>query len=237
MKKIIIVLPLLLILSFPLAARAQTIALTFDADMTSGMLKRLESGLDKSLYNAEIIDILRREKIPATMFISGLWAERYPQAVKDMASDSLFEIGNHSYSHRSFTKNCYSLPQLPEKQKVADLVRAQEVITKLSGRTPMLLRFPGGCYSPNDLKIADSLDLRVIGWTFASGDAFNGNTKAIVKNVLQKATDGSVIVFHLSGGRYAPKTAEALKTIIFELKKRGYKFVTVSNLAKIPLKK
>jgi len=237
MKKIIIVLPFLLLSSLPLATRAQTVALTFDADMTSGMLKRLESGSDKSFYNAEILYVLKREKVPATIFLSGLWAEKYPQAVKDMADDSLFEIGNHSYSHRGFTKNCYSLPSLPDQQKRADLIKAQKVITKLSGRTPTLFRFPGGCYSTNDAKLVDSFNLEVIGWTLASGDAFNNNTQAIVKNVLQKATDGSIIVFHLSGGRYAPKTADALKIIILELKKRGYKFVTVSNLAKIPLKK
>jgi len=255
MKKIIIAV-LLLFLCFPFLLRAQAkatsipktkqatpktkqvknISLTFDADMTSGMLAKLKSGKEKSIYNPEIIKILRQNKVPATIFITGLWAETYPKAVKDMASDSLFEIGDHSYSHRSFTDNCYGLPALPEKEKQADLSKAQEVLRKISGKTPKLFRFPGGCSSANDTKLVSGYNLQVIGWTLASGDAFNSNTKAIVSNVLHNAKDGSIIVFHISGGRYAPKTADVLKVIIPELKKQGFEFKTVSDLAKIPHK-
>ncbi len=239
MKKKIFFL-MIIVLLFPTLARMQEtvpikkkqIALTFDADMTKGMLKRLETGSDKSIYDARIINILRQEHVAATLFITGLWAEKYSSVVKDIASDSLFEIGNHSYSHRGFTKTCYKLVPIPEKEKENDLQKAQDILDKLSGQKPTLFRFPGGCANPSDIKLAEHLNLQVINWTLASGDAFNYNTASIVNNVLKNAKDGSVIVFHLSGGRYAPKTADALKIIIPELKKRGYEFVTVSNLGK-----
>jgi len=198
--------------------------------MTSGMIKRLETGKDQPLYNHEIITYLQKEKIPATIFITGLWAEKYPDAVKEIAADPLFEIGNHSFSHKAFVTDCYSLPTLAEKDKEADLRRSQEILTRLTGKVPRLFRFPGGCYLPEDLKLVERFGLKMVGWTFPSGDAFNGNTEAIIQNVLAKAKPGAIVVFHLSGGRYAPKSAEVIKMIVPELKKRGFEFVTVSNL-------
>ncbi len=213
-----------------LPAKTVKIALTFDADMTDGMLARLKSGQEKSLYNKEIIEILCQEKAPATFFITGLWAQAYPEAVKDIASDSLFEIGNHSYDHRGFTSGCYGLGTIKNKDKAGDIEKAQAILTELTGSTPRFFRFPGGCHGQADLEIAKKIGLTVIGWDLASGDAFNPNSAGIVKNVLNNAKDGSIIVFHLSGGRYAPKTAEALKAIIPALKAKGVKFVKISDL-------
>jgi peptidoglycan/xylan/chitin deacetylase (PgdA/CDA1 family) len=75
-----------------------------------------------------------------------------------------------------------------------------------------------------------NIGLKIVGWTFPSGDAFNSNTDAIIENVLKRARPGAVIVFHLSGSRYAPKTLDAILRIIPALKKQGYEFVTVSKL-------
>lgn len=238
MKKIITLLLLSLFYSagsfraqaLPRAATVKKIAFTFDACMTKSMLKRIETGSDKALYNAAIIEYLRREQIPATIFITGLWAEKYPEVVKEIARDTLFEIGNHSYSHRGFTENCYGLSALAEKEKQTDLQRSQEILTRLTGRKPHLFRFPGGCFNAADELLVKKQGLKTIGWTFASGDAFNGNTDAIIQNVLQKARPGAIVVFHLLGGRYAPKTAEVIKSVVPELRKRGFNFVTVSGL-------
>ena len=206
------------------------IALTFDACMTSGMIKRVETGKDQPLFNAEIITYLQQEKIPATIFITGLWAKKYPAEVKAIAADPLFEIGNHSYGHKAFVTECYSLPILAENEKETDLRKSQEILTRLTGKKPRLFRFPGGCYQPDDLKLLEKFGLKMVGWTFASGYAFNSNAEAIVQNVLEKAKTGAIVVFHLSGGRYAPKSAEVIKTIVPELRKRGFEFVTVSRM-------
>ena len=209
---------------------SKRIALTFDACMTGSMVKKLEAGTEKSLYNAAIIEYLRLEKIPATIFISGLWAEKYPDVVKAIAADPLFEIGNHSYHHRGFTEDCFGLSVLPENEKEADIQMAQVVLIQLTGKKPKLFRFPGGCYHEADQALVNHLELKVVGWTFASGDAFNSDTNAIIENVLTKAKSGAIVVFHLMGGRYAPKTAEVIKIIIPALRQKGYDFVTVSNL-------
>jgi peptidoglycan/xylan/chitin deacetylase (PgdA/CDA1 family) len=233
--------PIFILLSFCLAkenhartlsgsAGSPKIALTFDACMTGGMIKKLDSGLEKSLYNAAVIEYLSKEKIPATIFITGLWAEKYPEVVRQIGANPLFEIGNHSYSHRGFVDDCYSLPSLPEGEKRSDFDLSQEILTRLTGTKPKLFRFPGGCANPQDVNMAKNQGLKVVGWTFASGDAFNKDIVAIASNVLQKARANAVVVFHLSGGRYAPVTAEVIQSIVPELRKRGFVFVKVSDL-------
>ncbi len=217
--------------SYPVAS-SKKIALTFDACMTRGMFSQVENGTYKSLISSAVIKYLQQEKISATLFITGLWAEKYPAIMREISSDSLFEIGNHSYSHRGFLEKCYTLPSLPAKEKEGDILKSQDVLTKFTGKKPQLFRFPGGCYSLSDIALVKKLGLKVVGWTFPSGDAFNNNTQSIVQNVLSRARPGAIIVFHITEGRYAPKTAEALRLIIPALRKQGYQFSKVSFLMK-----
>jgi len=87
MKKILVIVILLLLSqTFSVEAtpvisieKSKKIALTFDACMTTGMLKRIASGKDQPLYNPAIVAFLKQEKIQATIFITGLWAEKYPE--------------------------------------------------------------------------------------------------------------------------------------------------------------
>ena len=214
----------------PTAGKPRKIALTFDACMTRGMLHRVEIGEDKLLINSAVISYLQQEKVPATIFITGLWAEKYPGITRNISSDTLFEIGNHSYGHRGFTDKCYTLPTLPVSEKVADIIKSQDVLTGLTGKRPKLFRFPGGCYTASDVSLVKNLGLRVVGWTFPSGDAFNGNTDAIIQNVLSRVRPNAIVVFHITEGHYAPVTAKALKVIIPALRKQGYEFSRVSDL-------
>ena len=46
------------------------VALTFDADMTDGMLQNLRAGRVKSYANLRILDLLEREQVPATFFLT-----------------------------------------------------------------------------------------------------------------------------------------------------------------------
>jgi peptidoglycan/xylan/chitin deacetylase (PgdA/CDA1 family) len=208
----------------------KVIALTFDADMTPHMVERLKNKEIPSLYNKEVIEVLRDSKVPATLFLTGLWAEQYPAAAADLASDPLFEIGNHSYNHYGFMAGCFGLPTLAEAQAKENIEAAQSAITKAAGITPRFFRFPGGCHSPAEVQTTNSLGLTVVGWDVSSTDAFNKNTETIVKHVEAAVENGSIIVFHLHGADYAPKTAEALRQIIPYFQQKGFAFVKVSQL-------
>ena len=209
------------------------IALTFDADMTPYMLNELKSGKIKSFYNKEIVNILRTEKVPATIFIAGMWAQNYPDVTKELYNDPLFEIANHSYSHPGFTIKCFTLPPIPSWGKDQEFIKSQEAIKKITGVYPKYFRFPGGCRNQSDIDLANKHGLTVVGWDAASGDSFNNNLPAIINSVKTKTKNGSIILFHFHGNKNAPLSAPALSASIKYLKSKGFQFVKLSELLSV----
>src|SRR6266403_4414197 len=92
------------------------IALTFDADMTEGMESQLQSGEVTSYYNKKVIDILNQTQTKATLFLTGMWIEMYPDEARELAQNPLFELGNHSYSHPGFDGDCYGLRRISDDE-------------------------------------------------------------------------------------------------------------------------
>lgn len=210
----------------------KAIALTFDADMSPKMKRELESGKVKSWYNKKVIDVLKENKVPATLFLAGMWIEQYSKEAKTLSEDSLFELGNHSYSHPAFQADCYGLGLIPDSKDEEEVNKTQKLLFDLTGRKNKLFRFPGGCYSKTDLNIVNSLGLTVVGWDTVSNDSFSENTNRIVSSVVNKVQNGSIIVMHMHGGPNAPKTADTLPEIIKGLRAKGFSFVKVSDLLK-----
>lgn len=211
-------------------SKEKVVALTFDADMTPLMKKNLLDKKVDSYYNEKIISILKEYQIPATIFISGLWAETYPDQAKKIANDQLFEIGNHSYSHPSFTKNCYNLNLVLDSEKEREISLAQEILNRITNKKIKLFRFPGGCYTKNDLQITKKYGLTVVHWNVDSRDGFNIDISKIIYSIKRDVKPGSIIVFHLSGQKNAPLTDQALPIIIDYLRKSGYQFKKISDL-------
>jgi peptidoglycan/xylan/chitin deacetylase (PgdA/CDA1 family) len=208
----------------------KVVALTFDADMTPKMKKEYESGKVESWYNRKVIDVLKQNHVPATLFLTGMWIELYPKEAKELAKNPLFELANHSYSHPAFQSRCYALKLIPDKLDLEEITKTQKLLHEVTGKDNHLFRFPGGCYDKIDLEIVHKLGLRVIQWDSISNDSFNTNTQSLIDNIGKSAQNGSIILLHLNGGKNAPKTAEALPTIIANLKSRGFTFVKVSEL-------
>ena len=100
-------------------------------------------------------------------------------------------------------------------------------IRQVSGRSPQFFRAP--YLDTNDL-MYETIDLTFIGG-FDVKDWDPAVTAADrSQGVLTRVKDGDIVLLHDFKGNDA--TAEALKTIIPELKKQGYTFVTVSQLFK-----
>ncbi len=204
------------------------VALTFDADMTPGMLALLRRGAVQSWYNREVIDVLRAERVPATLFLTGLWASTYPDDARALAADPLFEIGSHTFDHAAFRTPCYGLAAASDHGWELD--EAQRVIQAVTGTSPTLVRFPGDCYGQDDVYLARQKGLKVISGDVRAGDAFNPSATAVANRVISQTMPGSIVVMHLHGAPYAPKTATALRQIIPALRQQGFEFATVGRL-------
>jgi peptidoglycan/xylan/chitin deacetylase (PgdA/CDA1 family) len=193
-------------------AEGRRVALTFDACSTGG----------KSRYDRGVIQALREAKVPATLFISGHWAESHPDETKELAKDLLFELGNHSYVHPHMTR-------VSEARQRKELEHTQEILTSLTGETPRFFRPPYGEVNAALARVAASEGLRTIQFDVASGDPDKSFTKVrLTKWVLHEVKPGSIVVMHMNGNGW--HTAEALPDIIKGLRERGFVLSKVSEL-------
>lgn len=191
----------------------QRVALTFDACETK----------DKKYgYDAKIIKILKKTKTPATLFLGGKWMESHEKETKALAKEPLFELANHSYSHPHLKK---STP----KEILNEIGKTQGILKRLTGKKVKFFRCPYGEYDTQVLKTAKKLGLQVIQWDVSSGDPDKNITaKKMVPWVVSQVKNGSIIVMHVNGHGW--HTAEALPEIIKKLRKKGFKFVTITEL-------
>jgi peptidoglycan/xylan/chitin deacetylase (PgdA/CDA1 family) len=208
--------------------RGRTVALTFDADMTADEGPRAEAG--ERFDNPQLIATLRRLKVPATVFMTGRWAEEYPRQARSIGRDPLFEVANHSYSHYAFTGSCYGLPTLSVGRLRPDVERAYTALRRAGVPNAMpYFRFPGGCYDRQALKALAPTGATAVQWDVVSGDAFATDADAVARQVLDGVRPGSVVVMHCTRSA-APVTERALRTIVPELRAKGFRFVKVSQL-------
>ncbi|RMB82918.1 polysaccharide deacetylase family protein [Streptomyces shenzhenensis] len=206
----------------------KTVALTFDADMTADQGPRAAAG--EHFDNPELIAALRDLKVPATVFMTGRWAEQYPAEARSIGGDPLFEVANHSYSHYAFTADCYGLPTVSVDRMRSDVEQAYTSLRKAGVPHPMpYFRFPGGCYDRQSLRALSGLGVTAVQWDVVSGDAFATDADAVVRQVLEGVKPGSVVVMHCTRSA-APTTERVVRTIVPELRKRGFRFVKVSAL-------
>ncbi|MDV9178899.1 polysaccharide deacetylase family protein, partial [Streptomyces sp. W16] len=209
-------------------AYGKTVALTFDADMTADQGPRAAAG--EHFDNPRLIATLRTLRVPATVFMTGRWADEYPAEARDIGRDPQFEIANHSYSHYAFTGDCYGLPTVSRDRMKADVERAYTAF-KMAGVPNAMpyFRFPGGCYDRQALKTLSAVGVTAVQWDVVSGDAFATDSDAVAQQVLEGVKPGSVVVMHCTRSA-APATERAVRMIVPELRKKGYRFVKVSEL-------
>jgi peptidoglycan/xylan/chitin deacetylase (PgdA/CDA1 family) len=206
----------------------KTVALTFDADMTAGQGPRAARG--EHFDNPALIASLRKLNVPSTIFMTGRWADQYPDQAKAIGNDPLFEIANHSYSHYAFTSPCYGLPVVAKDAMQADVDRASAAFRKAGARNVVpYFRFPGGCYNDEALRALAPTKLTAVQWDVVSGDAFATDADAVAEQVLSGVRPGSLVVMHCTRSA-APVTEQAVRRIVPELRRRGYRLVKVSGL-------
>ncbi len=184
------------------------VALTFDCAWE-------DSDLD------EISEILTQNGIPATFFVTGKFAENYPDKIKAL-HESGHEIGNHSNTHPH-------VASLSKSELIKDTNESGEAIKKAIGEYPKLYRAPYGEYDNEMLKTLQELLLSVIQWDCDSCDwKPEATVESICQRVFKNLQNGSIMLFHVDSK--SKMTASALKEIIPQIKNSGYEFKLVSEI-------
>ena len=166
-------------------------------------------------HTGEVLDILEKYHIKATFFVLGCNISGHENFIRRMNQLGM-EIGNHMYSHQLLTK-------LNDKQIMNELNMVDSSIYRIIGKKPTLIRPSYGMF-PHRLK--KMLDRPIIIWSIDTLDWKNHQSKKIYQHVIQHVHDGDIILMH----DIYRATANSLEMIIPHLLKKGYQFVTVSEL-------
>ncbi len=109
---------------------------------------------------------------------------------------------------------------------IKDLEIANAKILSLTGESPKTFRFPSGAYNDASMEAIESLGVKAIQWDADSVDWKANGADIEYKRIIEKAKDGSILLFH-NDGKYTP---ENLPKIIEKYQSMGYEFVKVSDL-------
>jgi peptidoglycan/xylan/chitin deacetylase (PgdA/CDA1 family) len=193
------------------------VALTFDACAT----RTHTSSFDRAVYQ-----VLKREGVPATIFVSGRWVEVHAAEMTELAADPLIAFGDHSFDHPHMQR----LPPL----RMAQQIDQTEAVLARYGKKSVAFRPPFGEWNRRMVQVAKGRGLPTVTWDVVSGDPSAHTTAPrLVSNVLKRARPGSIVIFHINGrGR---RTAEALPEILRALRERGLRFVFLSDLLAGPV--
>lgn len=174
-------------------------------------------------FTPQILDILQKNDAKGTFFLIAKEAVKYPQIVQRMVYDGN-EVANHTYHH--IYLRGYSKDQVKKEVLLAEnaIFRASRVNTKL-------FRPPGGYYNENIVSALRELGYLLVIWSWEQQpkDWANPGTGTIIKRVTTNVNSGNIIVFHDRGGNRV-QTVQALQPIIRELKRRGFRLVTISEM-------
>lgn len=168
----------------------------------------------------KILEILDKQDVKVTFFMTGGWVEAYPDDVRAIL-DAGHDLGNHSENHKNMS-------QLSNAEKKDELMKVHERVKELTGYEMFLFRPPYGDYDNDVITTASACGYYSIQWDVDSLDWKNFGVDSIIQTVTnhKHLDSGSIILCH-NGAKY---TADALDTMITSLKEKGYTFVPVSEL-------
>jgi peptidoglycan/xylan/chitin deacetylase (PgdA/CDA1 family) len=188
------------------------VALTFDAGANADAVP-------------SILATLEATGATGTFFLTGRWTESFPDLARRIAGR--YPIGNHSVSHPSFTG-------LTDEEVRAEIDDAERTIVRVTGRsTKPLFRFPFGDRDARTIALVNDAGYGSIRWTVDTlgwkGTSGGMSADAVVTRVLDTACAGQIVLMHVGSHPTDGSTldADALPTIVRELRDRGYRFVTL----------
>lgn len=177
-------------------------------------------------YLPGILGALKEAKAKATFFVTGRWADKHSDLVKEMAAEG-HEIENHGYSHPH-----------PDRLSVAanaqEIQKTETIIEKITGDKTAFYAPPYGERGASGLKAAEQLGYKTILWTLDTVDWRADSTpEVIAERILnpkkrfgiQPEKKGAIVLMH-------PKenTLKALPEILKRLEAEGFQMLPLREL-------
>jgi peptidoglycan/xylan/chitin deacetylase (PgdA/CDA1 family) len=196
-----------------LQTRQHVIALTFDGGGNADGAKG-------------VLSVLRRDKVPATFFLTGHFVQSYPRLAR--AIGRRYPIGNHTVNHLDMLR-------LPPEAARREVTRAAVMIQHATGRdTHPYFRFPYGSRNARTLRLVNGLGYASVRWTVDTWGWMGLSQQSVggaVRRVLRSLVPGEIVLMHLGSARdHSTIDSHALPTVIRLARARGYRFVTLAGI-------
>ena len=157
-----------------------------------------------------VLDILRHYRASATFFCVGKQVELHPQIYQQIIEEG-HGIGNHTQNHIKGWKSSTS-------EYIKEVSMASKFIDS------KLFRPPYGQITPKQVTALTSKGFEIVMWNILSMDwEAKVSRQECTENVLHKASDGDIIVFHDSL-KAADNMKYALAKVLDKFSEDGYDF-------------
>ncbi|MCF7936765.1 MAG: polysaccharide deacetylase family protein [Synergistales bacterium] len=166
-----------------------------------------------------ILDILKERDVDATFFVVGKMAAVAPDTLRRIRDEG-HTIANHTHHH-------YDLTELPIENVHLEWRMCSHTIRAITGEMPRFCRPPGGRYNRRTLEEAEREGLATVLWTINGADVDVTDPNVVIRRVVRNVSRGDIVLLH--NGSEA--TLEALPELIRRLRNRGYRFVTLDDIA------
>jgi peptidoglycan-N-acetylglucosamine deacetylase len=188
----------------------KVVALTFDAGANADAVP-------------SILATLADQDVTATFFLTGAWTQQFPDLARRIASR--YPVGNHSITHPEFTG-------LSDAAVRDELDGAERTIREITGVSTLpLFRFPFGDRDARTIRLVNDAGYGSFRWTVDTlgwrGTSGGMSVAEVVSRVTGTAGAGQIVLLHVGSHPTdgSMLDAEALPSIIRELRERGYRFV------------
>lgn len=176
-----------------------------------------------------VLDLLAATRTPATFFVIGRFVEARPELVRRIVAGG-HEVANHTWSHRVLTI-------IPAREAADEIGRGGRAIAAVTGMRPAWVRPPQGSATDATVRAARTQDQRVALWSVALDEGAIRDRPLDAQ--ARRLGPGDVILAHdvcptASAAECAeliPRALARLRAFIDAVRARGYRFVTLSELA------
>jgi peptidoglycan-N-acetylglucosamine deacetylase len=172
-------------------------------------------------YTPGVLDVLERERVPATFFVVGQEVPDFRAAAEREVRGG-FAIGDHTENHPM-------LAHLSQHDQYEQLFEQSARIELLGGRKPRLFRPPYGSFNATTFRLLHQMRLLMVLWSVDTDDYERPGVEVIVQRALEGAKPGAIILMHDAGGDRS-QTIAALPEVIHRIRARGLHLVTVAQL-------
>jgi peptidoglycan/xylan/chitin deacetylase (PgdA/CDA1 family) len=167
-------------------------------------------------YTRRIVRTLRRMRVRATFFQVGQMVSRYPRVARLVRRR--FVVAGHTLSHPPLARLRW---RAQRAEMAAGAARTHAI--------PGLFRPPYASFDRATLGLLRRQRVLMVLWSVDSLDYELPGRDVIVRRVVRAAHPGAIVLMHDAGGPRG-QTAAALPAIVRQLRRRGYRFVTVPEL-------